>query len=415
MRKTIALLLCTGLALFVFAGCTVIDRTSPSGSEYTAEDVSPRIVEANTRFAFEIFGKLNAEDAGESLFISPLSITTALTMTYNGAGTTTREAMEQTLGWTDIDRDVVNEGFLTLLDYLGSVDDAVTLHIANSIWIREGQAIQEDFLDRNRTYFDAEVSTLDFTDPSAADTINDWIAAATREKIDQMIDPPIDASVIMYLINAIYFQGLWSDPFDPDDTFDSDFTALDGTEQDIRMMRRFDTIEYAKGEDYKAVRLPYGSGAASMTAILPAEDVTVNAFIDGLDYSKWETIRGSLSETEKVTLQIPRFTLEYGIKELNEALKSLGMAQAFDARADFSGIRSGIYISEVLHKAVIEVNEEGSEAAAATVVVMEESAAMDPAVFIADRPFIFLITDDTTGTILFIGKMAAGPPLPQHG
>jgi serine protease inhibitor len=157
--------------------------------------------------------------------------------------------------------------------------------------------------------------------------------------------------------------------------------------------------------DITAVRLPYGSGKISMYCILPEETVSINEFIASLDAEKWNIIKNSISEREQVQLQLPRFKLEYGIKNLNDSLTALGMGEAFTDTADFSGIREDICISRVLHKAVIEVNEEGSEAAAATVVEIRETAAVEPLAFIADRPFVFIISDDDTGTILFMGKL----------
>ncbi|MHB1127626.1 MAG: serpin family protein [Bacillota bacterium] len=156
------------------------------------------------------------------------------------------------------------------------------------------------------------------------------------------------------------------------------------------------------------IRLPYGSGKISMYSILPNEAVSINDFIADLDSDSWKVIRNSISERDEVQLRLPRFKLEYGIKNLNDSLTALGMGEAFSGIADFSGIRDGLSISRVLHKAVIEVNEEGSEAAAATVVEMNESAVAEPLTFIADRPFVFIIADDETGTILFMGKLYDG-------
>jgi serpin B len=257
----------------------------------------------------------------------------------------------------------------------------------------------------NKTYYNTEVTTLDFSKDSAADTINGWIEDATKGKIERMLEPPIQPDVVLYLINAIYFKGKWTTPFDKDDTRDGTFTNSHGQQQTVPMMYRKDTIEYFEGDSYKAVRLPYGEGRLSMVCILPSEETDISALLEGMDETKWEEVRAGLAETEDVIVQIPRFKLEYGVKELNDSLISLGMEEAFSPYADFSGIREGIFINRVLHKAVIEVNEQGSEAAGATVVEMNESAAMEPVTFITDRPFLFLIVDDTTGTILFLGTL----------
>lgn len=406
MKRTIAILLCAALSLLTFASCGILGTQDTKNKGYAMEKVNSNITEANTEFAFNIFRALHGEDAKQSIFISPLSISTALTMAYNGAETTTKEAMHQSLGYTGMERERVNESYKNLLAYLQGVDKKVELNIANSIWIRDGESIEEGFIETNKSNFNAQVASLDFSKDAAVDTMNDWISKATKGKIDKMLEPPIDPLVMMYLINAIYFKGQWSIPFNPDKTFDSTFHTLDKELQSVRMMSRNGKVDYIKGEDYKAVRLPYGSGKTSMIAILP--DNNIDAFIQDLDPDKWKDIRNNLIETQDVQLQIPKFKLEYGIKNLNDSLASLGMEVAFSDQADFSGIRPDLYISRVLHKAVIEVNEEGSEAAAATVVEMRTtSAGPEPTTFIADKPFVFIITDDETETILFMGMLSA--------
>jgi len=292
-----------------------------------------------------------------------------------------------------------------LLRYLRQFDDKVELNISNSLWVREGEDIKENFLAANKDIFDASATQLDFSKETAAGEINQWISDTTKKKIEKMIEPPIPANIVMYLINGIYFKGEWTEQFDKGNSFAAQFHAGDGSIREVIMMSRNGSVEYGQGNDFKAVRLPYGSGKSSMYAILPDVDVSVNDFIADMDVHRWQAIRDSISERDDVQLQLPRFKLEYGIKKLKDSLTVMGMGEAFSDTADFSGIRAGICISEVLHKAVIEVNEEGSEAAAATVVVMQESAAAEPLTFIADRPFIFVIADDVTGTILFLGKL----------
>lgn len=405
MRKITAFLIISMLFASLLTSCGEADGAT-KGKDYDIANISESIITANSEFAFNIFKQLNSEDSGENIFISPLSISAALTMTYNGAETTTRKAMSEALGYNDTERDIVNQSYRNLLKYLENVDKKVELNIANSIWIREGEQIKDEFIAANNNNFDAQIVEIDFMDESAAGTINKWISDATKGKIDKMLEPPIDPNVVMFLINAIYFKGEWSEQFDPENTFDSFFTELDGSKQNVSMMHRNDDIEYTKGSDYKAVKLPYGNGNTSMYCILPDEGININTFIDEMNTDKWMEIRENVTATDDVNLQIPKFKMEYGIKKLNDSLSALGMEEAFSERADFSGIRDGVYIDEVMHKAVIEVNEEGSEAAAATVVVVTESAAeIDPATFIADRPFMFVIADDNTGTILFMGKL----------
>ena len=404
MKKQWYGLICIVLITGLLSGCSVNLSVFGSNQSIDREKISPDAVEGNSRFAFDIFRQLEKEDGQENIFISPISISTALTMTYQGAGTSTRKAMADTLGYTGMDDAVLNESYKNLLRYLQKIDKKVELNIGNSIWIREGQPIREEFLAVNRDIFDAPATLLDFSRNEAAAQINQWISDATKKKIDRMVDSPISPDVIMYLINAIYFKGDWTKQFDIKDTAAATFHTGSGTDSEVMMMKRNGKVEYGQGDGFKAVRLPYGNGKVAMYCILPSESTSINDFIAGMDTESWKTIRNSISEKDDVQLQLPRFKLEYGIKNLNDALTALGMGEAFTESADFSGIRDGVYISNVLHKAVIDVNEKGSEAAAATVVEVRETAYAEPLTFIADRPFLFIIADDETGSILFMGK-----------
>ncbi|WP_366924516.1 serpin family protein [Metallumcola ferriviriculae] len=405
MKSRLFLILCVLLAVGLFAGCS--GEFSPFGQNgaFDKAKISVETVSGNSQFAFNIFKQLDKEDRDQSIFTSPLSISTALTMTYQGAETTTKEAMAKTLGYTGIEDGQLNESYKNLIRYLKQLDKKVEMNIGNSLWVRAGEDINEEFLAVNKDIFDASVTQLDFSKETAAGEINQWISDATNEKIEKMIDPPISANVVMYLINAIYFKGDWAEQFDKDNTYAAQFHAGDGSTREVMMMSKNGKVEYGQGDNFKAVRLPYGSGNVAFYSILPDENVPISDFIAELNLNRWEAIRDSISEKEEVQLRLPRFKLEYGIKKLKDSLVRLGMGEAFSVTADFSGIRDGISISRVLHKAVIEVNEQGSEAAAATVVEMKESAAAEPLTFIANRPFLFIIADDETGTILFLGKL----------
>ena len=405
LKSILCFILCIVTIAGLFTGCSGKLSSSSLNSSYDRGKISQETIDGNTGFAFDIFTQLNKEDEKQSIFISPLSISTALTMTYLGAGTTTKESMAKALGYTGMNDEKLNESYRNLLRYLKQLDKKVELNISNSLWIKEGEVIKEDFLSANRNIFDASINPLDFSKENAADEINQWISNATKKKIEKMIDPPIPPNIIMYLINAIYFKGDWAEQFDTKNTFDASFLAGDGSTSEVKMMSRNGKVEFGQGDGFKAVRLPYGSGKAAMYCILPDEAVSINDFIESLDKELWKDIKDSISERDEVRLQLPRFKLEYGIKNLNDSLTALGMGEAFTDSADFSGIRDGLCISRVLHKAVIDVNEEGSEAAAVTVVEMRETAAAEPLTFIADRPFVFVIADDETGTILFMGKL----------
>ena len=279
---------------------------------------------------------------------------------------------------------------------MNELDDKVELNISNSLWVREGAEIKEDFLTANKDSFKASVTPLDFNKANAPDQINQWVSEATNKKIDKIINSPLPSDTIMYLINAIYFKGDWAEQFDSKNTAKAQFRAGNGSNNEVMMMSRTGKVEYGKGGDFQAVRLPYGKGKAAMYCILPEKDQTINDFIATLDTGRWKGIKESITERNEVNLQLPRFKLEYGIKNLNDSVTALGMGEAFTDKADFSGIGDNVCISRVLHKAVIEVNEEGSEAAAATAVEIRPTSVAEPLTFIADRPFLFVIADDQT-------------------
>jgi serine protease inhibitor len=422
MKKVIrVLILFIFITIFVsvLAGCKAF-QISPQGVDtpvdknkqlkktvkatYDLAKIDSRLIEGNVLFAFNIFKQLNEEDSDKNIFISPLSISTALSMTYNGAKSTTKEAMEKVLQYRDIDSEDLNKGYKNLLIYLNNADPKVELNINNSIWFKKGEVIEQDFLEANRDNFDAYIADIDFQDEKAADTINEWIDKATKGKIDKMIDPPILPDVVMYLINAIYFKGQWTTQFNKDFTFTGVFNTEEGQEKEIQMMNRKGKVEYGEIKGTKIVRLPYGDKEVAMYCILPEKGTKINDYVNKFSIEEWIELKDNLLEQDDVRLQIPRFKMEYGVKKLNDSLIKLGMGEAFGNSADFSGIKDDIFISRVLHKAVIDVNEEGSEAAAVTVVEMNEGCVIDPIEFIADRPFLFIIADNKTKSILFMGK-----------
>jgi serpin B len=375
-------------------------------------DVSEqKVVDGNNRFGFDLLRELNAEDPDSNIFISPLSASMALGMTLNGAASTTYEAMRNTLGFEELSNEAINESYRNLIDLLVDLDPRVTFGLGNSIWYREGFPVEQDFLDTTREYFDAEVAALDFSDPASVDVINGWVEDKTRGKIKEIIAPPIDPMVIMFLINAIYFNGTWTYEFDPAETEQAPFHRPDGSTVPVMLMAQQTDLEYVVTEHYQAVDLPYGGEAYSMTVVLPHEGVRIDSLIAELDESSW----GSLLDGARVTgieLHLPRFKLEYE-KVLNDALKALGMETAFTGgAADFSRIAPGreLYISRVKQKTFVEVDEEGTEAAAVTVVETVVTSVPRPPVMRVDRPFVFAIRERYSGTIIFIGKIVDLPP-----
>ena len=385
----------------IFAAAALCGCTKQPVQSDTSK-ISAAVVDANSKFAFDIFRELNSVEGNGNIFFSPLSISTALSMVYEGAEGTSKEAMARALNYEGIETKVLNESYRNLFLHLNSLDSNVNLSIKNSIWIRQGEAIKPEFINANEDVFGAYISELDFSKPEAADTMNKWISSATEGKIDKMVNSPIGPLVVMYLINAIYFKGEWTTRFEEKNTFADKFNSTGGSEDGIIMMSMQSDMGYVSKDGYKAVKLPYGSG--KIYCFLPEGNMTVDEFIQNFDREKWNEIKGSIDKTERVKIQLPRFKMEYGIKELTASLISLGMGVCFTDKADLSGIRDNLRISSVLHKAVIEVNEKGTEAAASTVVEIKETAIAEPPEFIADRPFIFIIEDSETGSILFMGK-----------
>ncbi len=389
-----------GVLLFASAGFLARWPSQAQGN------MNSRLAAANNEFGFNLFHQLTRQDANKNVFCSPLSVATALAMAYNGAAGETQQTMARTLRFNGMSQAEINLASADLLKALKSSDPKVELAIANSIWARQGVKFKEDFLARNRQYFGAEVATLNFGDPQAVGRINGWVSANTKGKIPRIIDR-ISPQQVLFLINAVYFKGLWQQKFDPALTRNQPFHLRGGGQKPVPMMAQAGSYRYLRGDRFQAVSLPYGKGGASLYLFLPDQNSSLNDFLKTVNYQQWEQWLKSFRTTPG-DLKLPRFKLDYE-RTLNDALKALGMESAFSAeRANFSGMsdRRDLFISEVKHKAVVEVNEEGTEAAAATSVgISVTSVQITPQrfTFIADRPFLLAIRDQQTGAILFMG------------
>ena len=362
------------------------------------------LAESGNDFGFRLFKEIVREraDSDSNIFISPLSVSFALGMTYNGAATTTEEAMRTTLGFDYFSKEQINETFQSLMTLLTGLDPKVRFQIANSIWYRLGFHVEQPFIDVNKTYFDAEVEALDFSSQQAIDTINDWVYQNTNGKIEEIIDN-IHPLTVMFLLNAIYFKADWTFQFDPDMTADHPFTLADGSDVTCKMMQQEGDFEYFESDDFQAVDLPYGNGGFSMTIFLPRPQKTLDGLIAEFSPENWAQWTGQFYTT-KLHLFMPRLKVEFEMK-LNDVLKTLGMGIAFSGAADFIGINKdgGLYISMVKHKTFVEVDEEGTEAAAVTIVEIRETSA-GPGMML-NRPFVFVIRERASNTIVFMGKI----------
>ena len=391
-------------------GRKFLEARAYAESDEKASSIDSNLVSANNRFAFQIFKELVEEDAGKNIFISPFSISTALAMTYNGAEGSTEESMSETLEYQDMPQEQINRGYLALLESLERVDREVALDIANSIWIHDEfeSNVHDVFKNTLSEYFLSGIYARPFDESRTVTEINDWISDKTNKKIEEMIDK-IDPLTRMFLINAIYFKGDWVTPFEKQATKKRDFYLSDGSIVRPDTMSVEGDFMYYSVENFSAVRLPYGRDKIAMYVFLPNKGINVDDFIDTLNQSSFEKHIDKLELRSYLPVRLPKFRLEYGVKRLNDALTEMGMGVAFDVhQADFSDMASldegSLYIDYVDHKAFIDVNEEGTEAAAATVVTVAVESG--PAwTFYVDRPFFFVIRDDRSKTILFMGKI----------
>ncbi|MEO0025944.1 MAG: serpin family protein [candidate division WOR-3 bacterium] len=374
--------------------------------------VAPELLAAaKNRFGFALVNELAAVQPAENLLISPYSIATALTMTANGAAGETKNVMLKTLSLSGIRTEELNTGEKNLLDSLITARRNVTLEIANSIWARQGIAFKSAFRQGLQHFYSAELFTLDFNSPDAASRINSWVSRRTHDKIRSIISR-INPEHALFLINAVYFKGKWQQPFDPQLTAEDIFYLPDNRTVRVQMMHRSGKFSYFAGAGFEAVEMPYGQGKISMFLLLPEEKTGLPALLKQLTPENWSAWRARFASRQG-EIALPRFRIEYE-QSLKPALSQLGMGLAFDLnRADFSAMCSQprLAIGDVKHKSFIEVNEEGTEAAAVTSVEMVMTAIpVNTFNLVFNRPFLFLIQDNTTGTILFIGTVVHPAP-----
>lgn len=374
------------------------------------DEKSAQVVEADNQFGLELFQKISAsETEAENIMISPLSVALALAMTYNGAEGETKTAMEKTLKKHGLTADEINASYKTLVNALKSLDSKVILEIANAIYYRDNFDVEKNFVSLNSEYYNAEVTPLDFNATGEAlATINGWVAEKTHNKIEHIINE-ISPAHVMFLLNAIYFKGIWQKEFNEKSTIDQEFLLDNGNRTQVKMMCKTDTLEYTSNSLFSAIKMPYGNGNYNMQVFLPETGKTTKNITDELNTENWNKWQKAFQLTKDLQIQFPKFKFEYE-KTLNDVLTEMGMGVAFSGAADFKGINKGggLRIDYVKHKSFIEVKEEGTEAAAVTVVAIEFTSAGPGKSYIpfyVNRPFLFAITEKDTGAILFIGEV----------
>ncbi|HAL73876.1 MAG TPA: serine proteinase inhibitor [Clostridiales bacterium] len=394
--------------LLAFSGCAVKPAADlmagVKAAEWPSDPDEPgqSYIASQQKFAWDLLQE-SLPNPG-NILLSPASVYLALAMTLNGSDTTTRQAMLEALSAAGLTLDDINKASRDWTTLLTSQDDKTKLTIANSIWYRDGFNPDQDFLQRNADYFAAAARMLDFSKPEAVDTINSWVSQATSGRIDRMLEE-IGPAVVMYLINTIHFKADWQAPFIKNYTAEGNFTAPDGISK-AQFMHQTGKMTYLEFKDATGVLLPYADDRFAFFAILPPEDTAPRQLALGNDSSFLNEILASASEKD-IELALPAFKTNYSDSLVNE-LKNLGMDVAFGNGADFSLMNSSrskdLFISEVKHKTMIDLNENGTEAAAATLVEISKQGLPQADIILTfDRPFLYGIVDRVTGAPIFIG------------
>ncbi len=401
--KSFALIAILSLAGF---SCKNDNEANKVPTEISLTQKSAEIIAADNQFGFEIFQKVNASlDKPKNTMVSPLSVSLALAMVYNGAEGNTKKQMEEMLHKANLTPDDINQSYKDLVSALSSHDSKVELSISNAIYYRNSLSVKSDFLTTNQNYYNAEVAGLDFTKTTETlNTINGWVNTKTKGKIDKILEE-VKGDDVMYLLNAIYFNGEWKYRFDTKKTADMTFTKEDKTVVQAPTMSIENTFNYFSNESFQLVEMPYGSGKYSMLIFLPASGKTTNDVISSLNSENVTNWISKMTEQNK-KVYFPKFEFKFDDSLVDE-LDALGMTDAFNNSANLSGIADGgnLEISEVMHKTYIKVDERGTEAAAVTAVTIIYTSAGPDNSFRVDHPFVFAIREKDTNAILFIGKV----------
>ena len=408
-------LMIAALAALGFVSCEKQDVTVP------VEDLIPRkdftltraqmdFVQANNGFALDLFRRVSRHEDGKSLLISPLSVTIDFGMVNNGAVGKTQQEIYETLGYEDGSVDGLNDFCRTMMEQSSAVDPTTTLEIANAGIINKMYpGLKDSFTKTVKSVYDAEVIYKDFSKEDIKGLVNNWCKEKTHGMIPELLTQPVSPGEYAHFLNAVYFKGIWTNKFKKDDTKNEKFIREDGSSLTVKMMHQKDRFNLGGiGGLCSALTLPYGNQAYRMTILLPYEGESLADLIDALDADAWKSLQMSGLE---VDVKIPSFETEFTIT-LKDILQEMGIKRAFGVGGspDFSAMTSyPIFISDVLHKAKIKVDEEGSEAAAVTDIIFYTGAANPGATaptyeFHADRPFLYVITEVSTGAIYFIGQ-----------
>lgn len=401
-------------ATLALSGCDAVGPGDGPGEPLTELPRSLTVAEQSViangnRFGLDLVREVVARDPRANVVLSPFSASMALGMTLNGADGGTFDDMRATLGFAGLTQDEINESYAALIELLTGLDASVTFDVANSVWANELVPFHQAFLDALTESFDARSETRDFTDPATLDAINGWVDDSTNGLIEKILDT-LDPDLVMLLINAIYFEGAWTTEFDPADTHQQAFERADGSFVQVPMMTLSDVeVPTGGGPGWQTVELLYGRQAFSMLIVVPDGDA--RDFVATLDADRWDDIVAGLAPRTMDQISIPKLRIEYDAF-LNDALRAMGMQVAFEPGADFTRMSPAgdqICIDFVRQKTFLEVDEEGTRAAAVTAV------GIGPTSFnglVADRPFVFAIRERLSGTVLFVG-LIGDPTAPE--
>ncbi|MGC5774588.1 serpin family protein [Paenibacillus pabuli] len=375
-------------------------------------EIEPKRIQAMNTMGLHILQQMGAKEkaGGNNLLISPYSIAAAIGMAYNGSVGETRREIEEVMGWSGLEMEQVNASQAALQQLLTHPGKGIQIGIANSMWMKDGIPVEEKYQTTVQHAYEAEIRTLSGQTAQAKEEINQWVKQHTEGMIPNLMQEPPEKEALMILVNAIAFDGNWMDEFDPEYTTDEEFKLANGKALSVRMMHQTKQFQYSENEDWQAVRLPYGEGQMHLLVVLPREGRSLDEIQQQLldDPERLDTG----SEYRLVELSLPRFRAEYGMN-LKEVLQRLGMGMAFDPyAANFTGMISRgpnfqTYIGQILHHAVMEVSEQGTVAAASTMVGMAAGSTppTDPVMMDVNRPFMVAVVDKSTGAWLFAGNI----------
>ncbi len=404
-KYSLLVIIC-GLLVLGLSSCGSSQSVTPVKQAVNPQKVDS-VVAAQNRFAFKLFKQVEQSKSAQNTLISPLSIFMNLSMVYNGADGATRAAIKKTLQLQGISDELLNTVNAYQLQNMPAIDPAVQLDIANAIWFNQAVELRSDFATLNKHFYNAKLKAADFGNSMTTEAINHWVAKKTNHKIDKIIEE-VKPRDLMYVLNAVYFNGKWNLPFAPKATREQSFFTLHKGEQKRQFMYQNEKFNYLKTANTQIIELPYGDKHYSMYVFLPAMHSSVSALLSQLTADEFARDLQRLQQQE-VNLYLPRWEEEYTLANLKDELSKLGMEEAFSGSANFDRLfkEEEAQISEIKHKTFIRVDEEGTEAAAVTSTGIRATAMPlnPPATMVVNRPFVYAIVAKDSGSILFLGQI----------